>query len=199
MTHTMTHTSFLILATHPDDEVRRAEFEQALQELSTPGDILTLPITRRLSVGYLRAISASLREQNARGGFDTIATHSLVGDDHFHPQHIMTAMAALLFSLRHKLNLVVYDPFPDETAAQTVSRFWRMTEGRGPARIAKATARSLLWILHIVIFRQRLSPMKVNDLSVLNRLQHIYKSQNLGYQSFTQNLWHYRALRPLHG
>ena len=90
-----------------DNPIRKNEFRSFMKSLQfEPNTIGYFPIVRgfklRWMYTYYRDIVA--RCENS----DLIVTHTIYGDEHFHPQHVMLALPVLLYCIRYRVNLVCY-------------------------------------------------------------------------------------------
>jgi len=182
----------VVCMTCEDDPIRFKEFTALASHVGYRAAIYDTPIVRGLSFeNYFRI----LKRVQSYVSSDTkeCATHSLYGDDHFHPQHVLLSIAVTYVCIRQGVRVIVADC--SCSAAQLFLRALKRTDWRRLKSIALLPFKFVLIIAHKLVFTS--SKLYQAEQSLLDSASLIYASQSLEYPSFVDNLYRFSSLRNI--
>ena len=181
------HKEFYCL-TCGDNPIRRSEFKSFMNTLRFDYNTMgCFPIVRGFKLHwmytYYRDIVA--RFENP----DLIVTHTIYGDEHFHPQHVMLALPLLMYCIRNRVNLVCYGN------PNLAFSYLKESNILSKSSIPMFLIKLLLLITHKFLFR-RDGRATISD-NVRRNATLSYRTQDLNYKIFEKNEYQRYKLRIL--
>ena len=95
----------LFCLTCKSNKVRRSEFIEITKLLGCSHKQFDLPIVRGLAANYFKDTNHLLKPIIKKSNISV--THSLFGDDHFHPQHSIISLVCFINCIRYKTKMIV--------------------------------------------------------------------------------------------
>lgn len=174
-----------------DDAVRANEFKNFVHALNEDDyKIFKFPIIRGLK---LNTIIAYYKWLSSLKFSDVVVTHTIYGDEHQHPQHILLGITILLLSIRNRFKVVMIGnakiAFSVMLKRTFSSQFMFTTVIHFPLKI-------FLFLLFKLLFK---SVKRVSgDPDIRKKVIQCYKSQNLDYKIFNENNYVIYEMRWVH-
>ena len=180
--HNPLNSHFVTCLTCSDNIIRRSEFVYFLSSLKIKHKIFNFPIKRGFNIFLiLKYFLFLIKNFHTANGKTLIITHSIYGDDHFHPQHIFLSFACLLLAKSCNYSLINSN---NHEAALLYLRTLKLSF----TKILKVS----LFKLSLFIYRSNV--IMTCNKSTLDFATMAYKSQNLGYPSFLSNKFTFTKL-----
>lgn len=182
----------VVCMTCKDDPIRSKEFAALAAHVGFRAVISDIPIARGLSFKNFSRILELVRS-NVSPGTKECSTHSLYGDDHFHPQHILLCIAVTYVCIKKGLRLTVADS--NCSTAQLFFKAVKRTDWKRFKSILLLPVKLFLIMLHKIVFAP--GKLRQADQLLLDRARLIYASQSLEYPSLVSNLYRFSTLRKV--
>lgn len=174
----------LVCLTCRDNSSRSDEFYSFMSDLNiTRYEILDLPIIRGFQFRWLRIYYRLLREH--KHAVSRIITHTVYGDEHQHPQHVLLALASLVFGIVHKVDVICYGN--SKIALKVLLR--RTLKAISYKNSIKVTGvllvKLLLFLIHYIFFKKHRTHSLSSEIRLCGAKN--YLSQSLNYEIFNEN------------
>lgn len=183
--------SKVICLTCKSNSIRSTEFENIVKYLKCSSLHYDLPIIRGFAIGEFIKTYQLLRK-SLKTDTDICVTHSLYGDDHFHPQHSLISIVCLFWCIKNRKSIIVHRS-PKSIFNHIVVLLFKQTDFMSIKSILFLPIKILLIVLDFMIFKKII---KISaDKNILEAAQKIYKSQSLEYHSFLKNEYSYAEIR----
>lgn len=182
----------VVCMTCRDHPVRSREFKEMASLVGYRYIMYDIPIIRGLSFENYREILQRVLS-NVSSDTTECATHSLYGDDHFHPQHVLLSIAVTYVCVRQGIRLYVADC--SYNTFRLFIRVLKRTDWMKLKSIALLPIKLFLVIIHKILFTSSKSCQA--EEGVLESANLIYLSQSLDYPSFVENSYRFSSLREV--
>ena len=182
----------VVCMTCKDDPIRSTEFKRLADCVGFQGEIFNIPIVRGFSLENYYQILKQVQSCVSLGA-EKCVTHSLYGDDHFHPQHVLLSIAVTYVCIRQGLRIVVAEC--DCSTIQLFLRAFKRTDWRRLKSIAFLPLKLALIIIHKILFKPE--GLYQADQDILDNARFTYTSQSLEYPSFIENSYRFALLRNI--
>ena len=171
-----------------DHTVRSKEFALFMDSLSVNYKIYDYKIVRGMNFfniyRYYRWIKNNV---NTLSNQTLFVTHSIYGDDHFHPQHIFLSIATLLY-----VRIYRYDVLFSNNLL-FANTFYKSSFYSSNQNLIFKYLKLFLMLLSRIIYKK--SFFMSCRKSTIKKSISCYKSQNLSYNTLIENKFHFSEFR----
>ena len=184
----------IICLTCGSNKVRSKEFSNSIKFTNKIANfqIFDEPIIRGIKLDKLSHYY-SLIERNLPKNCEAIFTHSIFGDNHFHPQHVLLSLASIKVARNKNTKLFTCGDAGSSIKSIKEYLFNKKFLVNGLSGAGKTLIKIFLIFLFILFFK------RVGSFSIerkkLECFREIYSSQSLEYPSFIDNSFPFSILR----
>lgn len=185
----------IICLTCGDNKIRSDEFRKILDRFNLNGKIMDIPIKRGISYKNYKQINIAIRKLYKTKP-DIVITHCLYGEDHFHPQHILTSISCFINSL--STNSLIISSASNRSYLSNMLNAIHRTNFISIKSISFLFIKIFLITLDLLLFKKMPGTFKA-EATVIKDSIDIYESQSTDYERFNNNKFRYAKLRPTVG
>lgn len=188
--HSLRITKVACITCQNDDQ-RASEFKKICEYYECDSSIYNAPIIRSIFNSHVRDtwanISGELNKQT-----DICITHSLYGDDHFHPQHILVSIICLTICLARGIPII----FSHTSKSYKWLVRLALTRTEFTFKSLSFLVIKLVMIGLTKLITQHYLTARADQID-LDNANEIYTSQSLGYVNVIENMFSFQVLRPI--
>ena len=183
----------LICLTCKSNKIRRSEFIKITNHIKCSPIHFDLPIVRGLPILHFKE-NYKLIYPIIKNKTNICVTHSLYGDDHFHPQHSIISLVCLFSRINLRIPMIV--PKSQKNLIYVLfSAFTVRTNFKSIKSILFIPIKIILIFLDYILFNKKYQ--LVADNEILFEAKRIYKSQSLEYHSYKINKYSFGEIRKI--